>query len=207
MSTIYFQPPGINEEYCEVGTVLDSDPDYIHYLQEPCKILKSEVTIINKENVIFDKKSKSHKIMRKLLLGLALLLATNVAMSQETESRDLFKSETGFKITEFVSSKGTSVYFFYGFQNEEYKTITDIGSIFLRKKSDLKTLADMLSKFSEKPNGTDASYENKNYRITLYDFSPDIYIYVEGKINTMSKNKAKKMAEEIYTKIQLLKVE
>ena len=207
MSTIYFQPPGINEEYCEVGTVLDSDPDYIHYLQEPCKILKSEVTIINKENVFYHKKSKTNKIMRKLLLGLALVLATNVAMSQETESRVIFKSETGYKIIESISGEDTSVYFYYWFQNEKYKTITDIGSIFFYKKSDLKTLADMLKKFSEKPSGIEASYEHKDYKIMLYDFSPDIYIYVEGKKNTMSKAKAKKMAEEIYTKIQLLKVE
>ena len=56
MNTIYFQPPKINKDYCEVGTILKSDPDYIHYLYEPCKILISEVKIIDKENVIFSKK-------------------------------------------------------------------------------------------------------------------------------------------------------
>jgi hypothetical protein len=56
MNPIYFQPPNINKDYCEVGTILASDPDYIHYLYEPCKILKSEVKIIDKENVILGKK-------------------------------------------------------------------------------------------------------------------------------------------------------
>ena len=58
MDTIYFQPPGINPKYCEVGTILETDPEYIWYLDEPCKILISEVKIVPKENVIFDKKSR-----------------------------------------------------------------------------------------------------------------------------------------------------
>jgi hypothetical protein len=58
MNTIYFQPPGIKKQYCEVGTISETDPDYIWYLDEPCKILISEVKIIPKENVIFDKKSR-----------------------------------------------------------------------------------------------------------------------------------------------------
>ena len=57
MNTIYFQPKGINPQYCEVGMISETDPDYIWYLDEPCKILVSEVKIIDKENVIFDKKS------------------------------------------------------------------------------------------------------------------------------------------------------
>ena len=46
---VYFQPPKINPKYCEVGMVLESDPEYIMYLDEPCKILISEVKIIDKE--------------------------------------------------------------------------------------------------------------------------------------------------------------
>ncbi len=58
METIYFQPPGINSKYCEVGTILKSDPEYICYLDEPCKILISAVKIIDKENIFFDKKTR-----------------------------------------------------------------------------------------------------------------------------------------------------
>ena len=56
MDTIYFQPPGINPQYCEAGYISEKDKEYIWYLDEPCKILISEVKIIDKENVIFDKK-------------------------------------------------------------------------------------------------------------------------------------------------------
>jgi len=64
METVYFQPPGIDPKYCEVGIIHESDPEHIWYLDEPCKILISEVEIIPKENVSYDKKSNSHIIQQ-----------------------------------------------------------------------------------------------------------------------------------------------
>ena len=55
MSVVYFQPKGINPKYCEVGTIHETDSNYIWYLDEPCKVLISEVKIIDKENVIVEK--------------------------------------------------------------------------------------------------------------------------------------------------------
>jgi hypothetical protein len=51
--TVYFQPKGINPKYCEAGMILKSDQDYIHYYDEPCKILISEVKIIQKRGQIW----------------------------------------------------------------------------------------------------------------------------------------------------------
>ena len=51
METIYFQPPGISHQFCEVGMISDTDPDYIWYLDEPCKALISEVKTVPKEYV------------------------------------------------------------------------------------------------------------------------------------------------------------
>ena len=65
--TIYFQPKGINPKYCEAGMILLTDPDYILYLDEPCKILISEVKIIEKENIIFDKKSRLIRVRQNEL--------------------------------------------------------------------------------------------------------------------------------------------
>ena len=67
MNAVYFQPPGIRPQYCEVGIILESDPEYISYLEEPCKILISEVKIIDKENVIFDKKSRLIRVRQNEL--------------------------------------------------------------------------------------------------------------------------------------------
>ena len=66
MNTIYFQPKGIRPQYCEVGMISETDPDYIWYLDEPCKILIGEVKIIDKENVIYDKKRRLHIIKNHL---------------------------------------------------------------------------------------------------------------------------------------------
>ena len=60
---IYFQPPGINAEYCERGMIMESDLDHVHYLDDPCKILLSEVKIINEENVRYDKKNQICKVV------------------------------------------------------------------------------------------------------------------------------------------------
>lgn len=58
MNTIYFQPPGINPKYCEVGMIHETDPNHIWYLDEPCKILISEVKIIPEENVRINRKNR-----------------------------------------------------------------------------------------------------------------------------------------------------
>jgi hypothetical protein len=64
MNTIYFQPKGIKPEYCEAGIIHETDPEYIWYLDEPCKILISKVKIIENENVIFDKKNNLYKVKK-----------------------------------------------------------------------------------------------------------------------------------------------
>jgi hypothetical protein len=40
----------------------DTDKKHIWYLNEPAKILISEVKIIPEENVVYDEKNKSYKI-------------------------------------------------------------------------------------------------------------------------------------------------
>lgn len=52
LDTVYFQPPGINKDYCERGIILDRDKDHIYYIDDPCKILINEVKLIDKSKVI-----------------------------------------------------------------------------------------------------------------------------------------------------------
>jgi hypothetical protein len=66
MNVVYFQPPGIKPEYCEVGMIHESDTDYIWYMDEPCKILISEVKIIDKDMVSFNKKTGIYSIKKEL---------------------------------------------------------------------------------------------------------------------------------------------
>ena len=64
--TVYFQPPGIKPQFCEAGMISETDPEYIWYYDEPCKILISEVKIIPKEDVIYDKKKRSYLVKSAL---------------------------------------------------------------------------------------------------------------------------------------------
>ena len=64
MKTVYFQPKGIKPEYCEIGMISEKDKEHIWYLDEPSKILLSEVKIILKENVVYDLKNKLYKIKK-----------------------------------------------------------------------------------------------------------------------------------------------
>ena len=57
MNITYFQTKTTNPKYCEAGTIFEHDPEYIHYLDEPYKILISEVIIIDNENVTYDSKT------------------------------------------------------------------------------------------------------------------------------------------------------
>lgn len=64
MEPIYFQPKGINPKYCEVGMIHKTDPEHIWYLDEPCKILISEVKLVPKEKVVYDKKNRSYIVLK-----------------------------------------------------------------------------------------------------------------------------------------------
>lgn len=64
--TVYFQPPGIRPQFCEAGMISETDPEYIWYYDKPCKILISEVKIISKEDIIYDKKKRSYLVRSAL---------------------------------------------------------------------------------------------------------------------------------------------
>ena len=66
MKKVYFQPKGINPKYCEVGMISETDPEHIWYLDEPCEILISEVKIIPKEKVTYDKKQRLYIVTNVL---------------------------------------------------------------------------------------------------------------------------------------------
>ena len=63
---VFFQPPGIKPEYCEAGMISESDPDYIWYFDEPCKVLIKDVKLIPTENVEYDKKSNLYKVKKAI---------------------------------------------------------------------------------------------------------------------------------------------
>lgn len=142
--------------------------------------------------------------MKKLLFG--LLLLSSISYSQTVERKVLFKSKLGYEIFSSIREKDTTTYFAFSYQNLKYKTITDIGSVFLSRKSELKLFADKLIEFSDKEKGVDFSFTDKRFVIRLYDFSELLYIEdSKGKYTNLTKKNAKKLATEIYTSLDLLK--
>ena len=61
---VYFQSKGIRKEFCEVGMISETDPNYIWYLDEPCKVLITEVKIIQPENVLYNNKTRLYKVIK-----------------------------------------------------------------------------------------------------------------------------------------------
>jgi hypothetical protein len=71
MAYVYFQTKNIDKKYCEFGMISETDKEYIWYLNEPCKVLISDVKIIEQENVYFDWKIKTYcvkeaKVVKRL---------------------------------------------------------------------------------------------------------------------------------------------
>jgi hypothetical protein len=46
---------------------MSNNEEYIYYLNEPCKILRSEVKIISNEDVIYDRKSNLYRVKTEKL--------------------------------------------------------------------------------------------------------------------------------------------
>jgi hypothetical protein len=62
---VYFQTPNINSKYCDAGMILETDKDYILYLDQPCKVLISDVKIIPKENVTYNRKARLYEVKQQ----------------------------------------------------------------------------------------------------------------------------------------------
>ncbi len=139
-----------------------------------------------------------------------MILNTIVCSSQNSERIVLAKgSAMDFRIEKSISnSTDTMVYFYFGFQNKDYQSITDIGSFMIYRKEDLRLFVNVLKQISLKEDGIDFSALVGRYgKISLHSFDP-LNIYFRDKNNkytTISKNKANEIVKEIEANIDLLK--
>jgi hypothetical protein len=146
--------------------------------------------------------------MKNLILSIALMSLSFVAFNQTRESIKMVKGKNlDFKIDKVITnSTDTMVYFYWGFQNQKYSTITDIGSFMFYKKEDLKLFVDGLKQLSEKEKGIDFQISIGRYgTMQLYDFSNEIYITEKsGKYTTIPKKNISDIVTEIEQYIDLL---
>ena len=145
--------------------------------------------------------------MKKLITTIVLLLSVMVSFSQtQTERIPLFKSNMGYSIYEAKTDLLSEVYFAYTYKNEKYKHISDVAIIVINEKEELKSFSEKLLEFSKKEKGTALEYASKRFTFCLFDFSNSIYVFDKNKskYQTLSKQKAKELAEEISTQVELL---
>ena len=124
--------------------------------------------------------------MRKILIGLFVLLSFSVSAQVK---RDKFLEKyagnlkiTYQKITDMDNDKITySVYL--SFQNDKYKTLTDIKVIGLYSVADIEAITkDMKNVFKQMFSGekTNMDWTREKYKMTLYDFTTNMY-FAEAK--------------------------
>jgi hypothetical protein len=148
--------------------------------------------------------------MKKLILFMALMSLSFVAFNQTKERVTLAKGVLiNYKIEKSISNEiDTIVYFYWGFQNKKYSSITDIGSFLFYKKEEVQLFVNMLKLIAQKEDGSNIEVSIGNYgTFKLYDFDVNsIYITERsGKYTTIEKIKALEIALEIEQYINLLK--
>ena len=142
----------------------------------------------------------------KKILSIALLLLT-VTVSAQMTSRKTLAKEGIFEVMESIKNTDTMVYYYFSFQNQKYQYISDLGSILLNKKDDVKELSQGLLKLATHEEKISITIENKSFSISIYDFSNNVYLSDKnGKYTTMSKKQAMKLSESLLSYIDLLRL-
>ncbi len=141
---------------------------------------------------------------------MALMSLSFVAFNQTKERVTMANGVLlRYKFEKIITNEtDTIVYFYWGFQNQKYSSITDIGSFLFSQKEELQLFIDMLKLIAQKEDGSNIEVSiGKNGTFKLYDFdTKSIYITEKsGKYTTIQKKKALEIALEIEQYINLLK--
>lgn len=145
--------------------------------------------------------------MKKYIIAASLITTGFFTSAQTVEQKSLYKSATGFEIQASIrNATDTTIYFYFGFQNEKYEYITDIGSIFYVQKKDVEDFANALNTLSDKTEKANIEIMVGDNSVSLYDFADSIFIEdKKGKYKTVTKKFAKKMALDILAHTYLFK--
>ena len=138
------------------------------------------------------------------LLTIFILLIT-FNLNAQTKRITISEQQIGSISSKYIKSINTetkdSLYLVYlGFQNEKYKTITDIKSISLSNKGEKDELVEDLKTASiEVENKVEMNWNRNNYQILLFDFTNQVYIYGNPKkgsgYTTLNKKETEKLIE------------
>jgi hypothetical protein len=147
--------------------------------------------------------------MKKAII-LSAFIAAIAAHGQTNKTEYLSKTEIGgvkcqdLKITD---RQGTGHYLYFGYQDNEFKTITVIKSIMFDAETQveqLKGFRDNLVAAAGYKDNADVAWQTDDYRIQRYSFTEKVYLYNENdRYTIISKNDATKIADWIGERITL----
>jgi hypothetical protein len=144
----------------------------------------------------------------KSFLLFSVLSLTFSFYSQISETTTLASGMLGsetWKIDKEITGSKKYVDFFYGFQNKEYTSIIDIGSVMFSDKINLEKFVSAIELLTTKNAGVNITVQFKGGKVYLYDFSENIYLEeTSGKYTTFTKDEAILFVKEIRTKYNLL---
>jgi len=148
--------------------------------------------------------------MKNLILIITVMSLSFVGFNQTKERITIAKGVLlPYKIEKTITNEiDTIIYFYWGFQNKKYSSITDIGSFLFTQKTELQLFVDMLKLISQKENGSNVEISiGNNGTFKLYDFdTKSIYITEKsGKYTNILKKNGLDIALEIEQYIYLLK--
>lgn len=145
--------------------------------------------------------------MKKAVLILVMLLVSLVTIGQTTiETKVLYESKTGFKITERTEGETKQVYFSFVFKNEKYKYLSDYGSIIFLTSEEANHFAEKLIEFSKLEKGKEVNYIHKDFILVKYSSFATIFVMTNDakKYTTFSSQQLVKLANEILENSHLI---
>ena len=117
--------------------------------------------------------------MKKILSILLVLGVFSTHLFSQTIRKELDRKEFGtlnctYSISIDVGNSDTSFYVYCSFQNQKYKSITDLGSISIYKMEDKDKMVSDLKECVKYMDDKSISFSIGQF--TLYDFSKNLYI-------------------------------
>lgn len=104
-----------------------------------------------------------------------------------------------------VTNKEDTVVFYYYYQNQENNTNLELGVISIFDKDNVRFFAETLKEYAQKEDETDAVYQNKDYSISRFKFSKNIYVSdLNKKYTLLTKKQAILLVNEILNNLYLM---
>ena len=141
-----------------------------------------------------------NKIMKKILSILLVLGVFSTHLFSQTIKKDLDEKKIGtlncsYKMSVKLGESDTSFYIYCSFQNMEYTSIVDIGSIMI---TSMEEKSKMVSDLKQCVKYMGSEFDFSLGQFQLYDFSKNLYIKTSSgveKSTTLSKKNVLKWIE------------